>query len=45
MEPLQGTCDDLIWESVSSKMRIVGRALDGKTVSLNAAEREEDNLK
>ncbi|KAJ1485867.1 P-loop containing nucleoside triphosphate hydrolase protein [Baffinella frigidus] len=33
----KGTCDDLIWESVSSKMRIVGRALDGKTGDLNAA--------
>ena len=26
----QGTCDDLIWDSIAHKMRVVGRALDGQ---------------
>jgi SWI/SNF-related matrix-associated actin-dependent regulator 1 of chromatin subfamily A len=30
----QGTCDDLIWDSISHKMRVVGRTLDGQVAHL-----------
>ena len=35
-----GTCDDLIWDSVAHKMRVVGKALDGESVILSASKGE-----
>ncbi|EKX39033.1 hypothetical protein GUITHDRAFT_76774, partial [Guillardia theta CCMP2712] len=32
----QGTCDELIWDSISYKVKVIGRALDGMRTSFNA---------